>query len=101
MFAVCIICCCVYAQHLIIAHVAQASTAVCSASDGAWPQVYLLSYQESLEQAHFQQFAAREKQAFMDLIEKKAHLVLPTDAVCSPRCAPLSSEASAAPGASP
>jgi hypothetical protein len=44
-------------------------------------QVYLLSYGESVEVAVFQQSAAREKAAFVSLIQKKAHLVLPIDEV--------------------
>lgn len=44
-------------------------------------QVYMMSYHESLEVAQFQQAAAREKQSFIDLIHKKRHLVLPTNAV--------------------
>jgi hypothetical protein len=44
-------------------------------------QVYMLSYRESMEVVKFQQSATREKQSFINLIEKKAHLVLPMDEV--------------------
>ena len=44
-------------------------------------QVYMLSYAESVEVAKFQQAASREKQSFVSLIQKKAHLVLPMDEV--------------------
>lgn len=43
--------------------------------------MYLLSYGESVEVARFQQSAAREKSSFVNLIQKKAHLVLPVDEV--------------------
>ena len=43
----------------------------------------MLSYAGSVEVARFQQAAAREKQSFASLIQRKAHLALPVDAVRS------------------
>lgn len=47
-------------------------------------QVYMIAYHESVEVARFQMAASREKKAFMNLIRKKAHMVLPVDEVLPP-----------------
>jgi hypothetical protein len=50
----------------------------------------MLSYEDSVELAKFQLSASREKAAFMGLIRKKAHMVLPVDEVRSLfSCSPL------------
>jgi hypothetical protein len=46
-------------------------------------QVFMLSYVESVELAKFQLSASREKEAFLSLIRKKAHMVMPVDDVRS------------------
>ena len=48
---------------------------------GAAVQVYMITYHESVEVARFQMASSREKKAFMNLIRKKAHMVLPVDEV--------------------
>eukprot|EP00892_Ulva_mutabilis_P008481 jgi/Ulvmu1/6004/UM026_0130.1 len=42
-------------------------------------KVYMITYHESVEVARFQMAASREKHAFMSLIRKKAHMVVPVD----------------------
>ena len=44
----------------------------------------MLSYHDSVEVAKFQQSASRERQAFLALIQKKGHMVLPVDEVRGP-----------------
>lgn len=46
-------------------------------------QAYMLGYEDSVELAKFQLSTSREKSAFMGLIRKKAHMVLPVDEVRS------------------
>jgi hypothetical protein len=45
----------------------------------------MLSYVESVELAKFQLSASREKQAFLNLVRKKAHMALPVDEVHTSR----------------
>jgi hypothetical protein len=44
-------------------------------------QVYMLSYHESVDVVKFELSASREKQSFINLIRKKAHMVMPVDQV--------------------
>lgn len=53
-------------------------------SCGVGVQVYMIAYHESVDVARFQMAASREKQAFMSIIRKKQHMVLPVDAVRPP-----------------
>lgn len=47
-------------------------------------QAYMLGYEDSVELAKFELSTNREKAAFMGLIRKKAHMVLPVDEVPPP-----------------
>jgi hypothetical protein len=52
-------------------------------------QAYMLGYEDSVDLAKFQLSSSREKAAFMGLIRKKAHMVLPVDEVRSHACLTL------------
>ena len=58
-----------------------AATVAKRARRNHYAQAYMMSYHDSVEVAKFQQSASREKQAFLSLIQKKGHMVLPTDEV--------------------